>query len=66
MFYVVQEYLSYGYVSGQLCHRHNECVKCMDDTSFFSYQKKALEKPCTLGIKCGLRMMRVENLGRSF
>jgi hypothetical protein len=30
----VHDYLGYGYISGQACHGHYGCVKCMDDTSF--------------------------------
>ena len=31
---MVQDYLGYGYVAGQVCHGHYGCVKCMDQTSF--------------------------------
>jgi hypothetical protein len=31
--HVDHDYLSYGFFSGQVCHGHNACVKCMDDTT---------------------------------
>jgi hypothetical protein len=31
---MVHDYLGYGYVSVQVCHGQNGCVKCMDDTTF--------------------------------
>ena len=29
----VHDYLGYGYVSGQVCHEHCGCTRCMDDTT---------------------------------
>jgi hypothetical protein len=35
----VQDYLGYGYIACQVCHRHNACVKCMDDTTWLQLKK---------------------------
>ena len=29
----VQDYLGYGYISGQVCHGYCGCTRCMDDTT---------------------------------
>ena len=29
----VQDYIGYGYLSGQVCHRYCGCMRCMDDTT---------------------------------
>ena len=29
----VQDYLGYGYLSGQVCHGYCGCTRCMDDTT---------------------------------
>ena len=44
MFTTVQDYLSYVYVSGQACHGHNRCVKCMDQTSYVQLPKEGSRK----------------------
>ena len=31
---IMHNYLGYGYVSGQVCHRHFGCMRCMDDTAY--------------------------------
>ena len=36
----MHDYLGYGYVSGQVCHRHNRCVECMDDTTYVQLPKE--------------------------
>jgi hypothetical protein len=33
LFTMVQDYLGYSYVSGQVNHGHNACVRCMDITA---------------------------------
>src|SRR5664279_4724327 len=30
---MVHDFIGYAYVSGQVCHGHFGCVKCMDDTA---------------------------------
>jgi hypothetical protein len=36
---IVQDYLGYGYIACQVCHRDNACVKCMDDTTWLQLKK---------------------------
>ena len=36
----VHDFLGYGYVSGQVCHIHCGCVKCMDDTMYLQLPKE--------------------------
>jgi hypothetical protein len=31
---MVQDYLGYGYIAYQVCHRHKACVRCMELTPF--------------------------------
>ena len=31
---MVQDYLSYGYIVGQVCHGYNGCVRCMDQMTY--------------------------------
>ena len=35
----VQDYLGYGYIACQVCHGHNACVRCMDDTTFLQLDR---------------------------
>jgi hypothetical protein len=35
----VQDYLGYGYIACQVCHEHNACMKCMDDTMWLQLKK---------------------------
>ena len=30
----VQDYLGYGYLSGQVCHGYCGCTRCRDDTTY--------------------------------
>ena len=39
LLYTVHDLPGYGYVSGQACHVHNGCVRCMDDPTFHQLQK---------------------------
>ena len=34
-----QDYLSYGYLSGQVCHEYCRCTRCMDDTTSMQLSK---------------------------
>ena len=45
----VQDYLGYGYISGEVCHGQYGCVKCMDDTSFRQLSKKGSQKTMFIG-----------------
>ena len=44
-----QDYLGYGYISGQACHGHTGCVKCMDDTSFRQLSREGSRKTVFMG-----------------
>ena len=35
----VQDYLDYGYLSGQVCHGYCGCTRCMDDTTSLQLSK---------------------------
>ena len=35
----VQDYLGYGYLSGQVCHGYSGCTRCMDDTTSLQLSK---------------------------
>ena len=51
----VQDYLGYGYVAGQVCHGHNGCVKCMDNTSFLQLPVEGSRKTVFNGHRRWLR-----------
>jgi hypothetical protein len=36
---MMQDYLGYGYIECQVCHGHNACMKCMDDTTWLQLKK---------------------------
>jgi hypothetical protein len=36
---MVQDYLGYVYITCQVCHGHNACVMCMDETTFVQLGK---------------------------
>jgi hypothetical protein len=35
----VQDYLGYRYIASKVCHRHNACVRCMDDMTYLQLSK---------------------------
>jgi hypothetical protein len=35
----MQDYIGYGYIACQVCHGHNACVRCMDDTTWLQLKK---------------------------
>ena len=36
---MVQDYLGYGYLAGQVCHGYCGCTRCMDDTTSLQLSK---------------------------
>jgi hypothetical protein len=36
----VQDYHGYGYIASQVCHRHNACIRCMDDTTWVQLNRE--------------------------
>ena len=54
----VQDYLGYGYLSGQVCHGYCGCTRCMDDTTSLQLSKDGgSSKIMTWGIEDGSRRM---------
>src|SRR5664279_4856965 len=45
----VHDFLGYGYVSGQVCHEHCGCVKCMDDTTYHQLSNEGSSKTVFVG-----------------
>src|SRR4051812_46084917 len=45
----VHDYLGYGYVSGQVCHGHCGCTRCMDDTTSLQLPKLGSSKTVYMG-----------------
>ena len=54
----VHDYLSYGYVAGQVVHGFSGCVRCMDDTTYRQLDRDpGSSKPCSWDIEGGFTTM---------
>ena len=59
---MVQDYLGYGYVVGQVVHGFCACVRCMDDTTYRQLEKNpGSSKTVFLGHRRWLRKDLFDN-----